>query len=108
MRARRRQDFNFSFIKKSWEYIKEDICKEIQKFWEKGEKNPNANIAFLTIIPKIQGANELKDYRPISMVGVIYNIISKLLSRRLKGVMGRLVGECQFSFIEKRQNLTGQ
>ena len=30
----------------------------------------------------------MKNFRPISMVGCVYKVIAKILSRRLKGMMG--------------------
>jgi DNA replicative helicase MCM subunit Mcm2 (Cdc46/Mcm family) len=36
------------------------------------------NSTFISLIPKIQGAKEVKDFRPISLVGGVYKIISKV------------------------------
>ena len=45
------------------------------------EKSLNAS--FLALIPKKVDAVEIKDFRPISLVGVIYKIIAKVLANRL-------------------------
>ena len=45
------------------------------------EKSLNAS--FLTLIPKKVDAVEIKDFRPISLVGGIFKIISKVLANRL-------------------------
>ena len=45
------------------------------------EKSLNAS--FLALIPKKVDAVEIKDFCPISLVGVIYKIISKVLANRL-------------------------
>lgn len=55
------------------------------------EKSLNAN--FLTLIPKKSKALEVKDFRPISLVGSVYKIIAKQLVNRL-----RLVLENRFWF----------
>jgi len=47
------------------------------------------------------------DYRPISMVGSVYKVIAKILSRRLRGVVSELVGETQTAFVNGRQILDG-
>lgn len=80
--------FNFGFIKNVWDIIKEDVFDMMGKFWENGDFFRDVNI-----ILKIKGVIELKDFRLISMVGIIYKIIVKVLFKRLKGVMGNLVGE---------------
>lgn len=50
---------------------------------------------------------ELKDFRPISMVGCIYKIIAKILAQRIKKVMPTLIGETQSVFVMERQILDG-
>lgn len=50
---------------------------------------------------------KLKDFRFISMVGIMYKIILKFFLRRTKGVMNNLVGESQFFFIEGKQIFDG-
>jgi len=49
----------------------------------------------------------VKDYRPISMVGSVYKIIDKIMSRRLRKVLPQLVGETQSAFVKDRQILDG-
>ncbi|XP_048491371.1 uncharacterized protein LOC125492703 [Beta vulgaris subsp. vulgaris] len=99
--------FNFKFIKSAWEYIKHDIYMIIRDFHEKGHIPRGCNTAFIALIPKTEMPNEFKDYRPISMVGCIYKIIAKLMSKRLQNVMQTLVGPFQFSYIEGRYILDG-
>lgn len=55
------------------------------------------------MIPKKVGASELKDFRPISLIGSFYEIISKILTERLKRVMPKLVDDQQMAFIKGRQ-----
>jgi hypothetical protein len=40
------------------------------------------NTSFISLIPKIPGAIDLKDFWPISLVGGIYKIIAKVLANR--------------------------
>jgi len=56
---------------------------------------------------KKKGTSDVKDYRPIRMVGSIHKLISKILSRRLREVLPHLVGESQYAFIKGRQILDG-
>jgi len=41
------------------------------------------------------------------MVGSMYKVIAKILSRRLKGVVADLIGETQTTFVSGRQILDG-
>ncbi|GJV49742.1 RNA-directed DNA polymerase, eukaryota [Tanacetum coccineum] len=49
----------------------------------------------------------LKDYRPISLIGSLYKIITKLLANHLVTVIDGLVNEVQSAFIANRQILDG-
>ena len=82
-----------------------DFYDTINEFWQKGTLPKGSNVAFIALIPKTESPSGFKDYRPISMVGCVYKIISKLLAGRLKRVMGNLVSPHQSSFIEGMQIL---
>ena len=56
------------------------------------------------LIPKVDSPEFLKDFRPISLCNVSYKIITKMISNRLRPVMGKLVGQHQCSFIAGRQS----
>jgi len=47
----------------------------------------------------------LNDYRPISLIGSMYKIVSKLLAQRLKKVMPIIIDERQSAFIGGRHLL---
>jgi hypothetical protein len=48
---------------------------------------------------------EMKDFRPISLVGGVYKIVSKVLANRMKAVLGKIVSNSQNAFIGGRQIL---
>jgi hypothetical protein len=58
----------------------------------------------VSLIPKKAGA-DIKDFRPISLIGGMYKIISKVLANRLKSVLGKVVSHSQTAFIKGRQIL---
>ncbi|GMJ02301.1 hypothetical protein HRI_003899300 [Hibiscus trionum] len=45
----------------------------------------------------------IEDFRPISLVGSLYKILARVLSRRLAGCISEVKGEQQFSFIPDKQ-----
>lgn len=99
--------FNFKFVKQAWEVIKEDVYGITNEFWHSSHLPRGCNTALIALIPKISNPEGFKDFRPISMVGCVYKIISKILARRLQQVMGYLVGPHQSSFIQGMQILDG-
>ena len=57
------------------------------------------------MIPKKADAIEVKDFRPISLVGSVYKIIAKVLANRLRLVLEKIVSDSQNAFVRGRQIL---
>ena len=53
-------------------------------FFERGKFVRSLNSTFLVLVPKKGGAEDLRDFRPISLVGGLYKILAKVLANRLK------------------------
>ena len=47
----------------------------------------------------------MKDFRPISLVGSLYKLLVKVLANRIKKVMGKVISEPQYAFVEGKQIL---
>ena len=48
---------------------------------------------------------EIKDFRPISLVGEVYKILAKVLASRLRMVLGEIISAPQNAFVLNRQIL---
>ncbi|RVX04356.1 Transposon TX1 uncharacterized 149 kDa protein [Vitis vinifera] len=57
------------------------------------------------LILKKEGAEDLRDFRPISLVGSVYKLLAKVLANRLKSVMGEVISDSQQAFVHGRQIL---
>lgn len=84
-------DYNFVFIKKCWNILKEDIINFVKGFHSKAVSSKVITSSFPTLIPKIPHPINLEYYRPICLVGCIYRIVAKLLVARLKNVLCGLI-----------------
>nr|GFA10303.1 putative RNA-directed DNA polymerase, eukaryota, reverse transcriptase zinc-binding domain protein [Tanacetum cinerariifolium] len=84
-----------------------DVFAAVQYFFNHGDIPKGCNSTFITLILKIPGANMVKDFRPISLIGSFYKIIAKVLTNRLVGVLRDIVNEVQSAFIANRQILDG-
>ena len=59
------------------------------------------------MVAKVKDPLSLGDFRPISLIGCLYKIISKVLASRLKTVVGNTVGEVQSAYVHGRSILDG-
>nr|GEU60727.1 IAA-alanine resistance protein 1 [Tanacetum cinerariifolium] len=99
--------FTFGFFRKFWEIIDSDVPEAVKSFFSNGVIPKGCNSSFIALIPKVPGANMVKDFRPISLIGSIYKIIAKIMANHLVGVLGDIVSEVQSAFIADRQILDG-
>ncbi|GJS84331.1 RNA-directed DNA polymerase, eukaryota, reverse transcriptase zinc-binding domain protein [Tanacetum coccineum] len=72
-----------------------------------GSFPPECNSSFITLIPKSQEAKMVKYFRPISLIGSMYKIITKVLANRLSLVISELVSDVQSAFVSNRHILDG-
>jgi hypothetical protein len=56
-----------------------------------------------SLIPKKVNVVDIKDLCPISLVGCVYKIISKVMANRLKSILGKIISCPQNTFIRGRQ-----
>jgi hypothetical protein len=82
-----------------------DILAVCQEFHEHCQFEISLNATFVALIPKKHGADELRDFCPISLVRGTYKIIAKLLANRLSVVLGKIISLSQNAFVKGRQIL---
>jgi len=85
--------FNFNFIKQAWDIIKMDILRAVNCFHSCGNWPTGSNASFISLIPKTENPQQLEEYRPISLIGCIYKIISKILAKRLQKVIHKIIDQ---------------
>jgi len=91
--------FTMAFFQKCWDMLKIDIMDVFAEFHTRGKFEKSFNATFVSLIPKKTGAMDVRDFRPISLVGGIYKIISKVLANRFKSVLSKIISNIQNGFI---------
>ncbi|XP_023635799.1 uncharacterized protein LOC111829922 [Capsella rubella] len=94
--------FTGAFYQTYWDDIKSDLMLAVRGFFEEGRFDTYMNHTNICLIPKIDGARQLCDFRPIALCNVSYKIISKILVERLKTHLASLISEEQAAFIPGR------
>ena len=97
--------FPLAFWSFSWDFVKNEVIGFFKEFHDNARFVKNLNTTFLVLIPKKQTVDDFKDLRPISLVGGLYKILSKVLANRIKRVMDKMISKAQSAFVEGRQIL---
>lgn len=82
--------------------MKDDLIELFDDLHKHDSFVKSLNTTLLVLIAK-KGAKNIKDFRPISLVGYIYKLISKILATRMAGVLRNVIGESQHAFVDRRQ-----
>ena len=85
--------------------MKNEVIGFFKEFHDNSRFVKNLNTTFLVLIPKKQTVEDFKDLRPISLVGGLYKILSKVLANRIKRIMDKVISKSQNAFVEGRQIL---
>lgn len=95
-------DLNPAFFQQFWSILGKDIflcCKD----WLNLSSFPaNLNDTNVVLIPKKENACYMKDLRPIALCNILYKILAKVLSNRLKAILPGLISENQSTFVPGR------
>ncbi|XP_026400275.1 uncharacterized protein LOC113296156 [Papaver somniferum] len=84
-------------------FSEEEVKKVVKEFESTCKLDWRINSTNITLIPKCNGAVSLPNFRPISLIGSVYKIISKLLAERMKMVFLSIISEYQGAFVHGRQ-----
>jgi len=97
-----RHGFNIAFFQHCWNIVKRDIMGVFADFHKNGIFEKSLNATFFNLLPKVAGAEDIYNFRPISLVGSVYKILAKVLTSRLRLVIGKVVGLYQHAFVVGR------
>ena len=91
--------FSLAFYHHCWEVVEKDILAVFEEFYQYSKFEKSFNATFIALIPKKNSAFDIRDFRPISLVGGVYKILAKVLANRLKEVLDQLISKSQNCFV---------
>ena len=71
--------------------MKNEVLGFFKEYYEHNRFVKSLNATFLVLIPKKCNAKDFKDLRPISLVGGLYKILTKVLANRIKRVIRLII-----------------
>jgi len=97
--------FNVDFFKACWKKLKKDILEVVEDSRRSKKVLKAFNASFIALIPKQEKSNTVDGFRPIALCNVVYKIISKVITNRLKPLLLALISEEKMGYVEGRQIL---
>lgn len=91
--------FTGYFYHDHWETVGQDMVKIVKAFWHSGSLLRKLNHTNLVLIPKVKCPRNMMQFRPIALCNVIYKIIAKVLTNRLKKVIPKVIRNNQSAFV---------
>ena len=94
-------------FKRFWQVLKGPIFDVCNGFMRGSVDISRLNFGVLSLIPKVQGADCIRLFRPIALINVPFKICSKACTTRLSPVAHRIISRNQSAFIRGRNILEG-
>ncbi|CAB4306970.1 unnamed protein product [Prunus armeniaca] len=94
--------FMGKFFQQYWDVVGEDISGMVKSFFHSGKLHRTLNHTHLVLIPKMATPRKMTQWRPIALCNLVYKIISKILTARLKVLLPEIINLNQSAFIEDR------
>ncbi|CAL1357332.1 unnamed protein product [Linum trigynum] len=94
--------FTAGFFQHNWGILGKDLTDAVLDFFRTGKLLAEVNSTYLALIPKVQNADCMKQFRPISCCNILYKCIAKVLANRLREVLPIVISQNQSAFIKGR------
>ncbi|KAL6144809.1 hypothetical protein ACLB2K_055499 [Fragaria x ananassa] len=94
--------FNGHFFVSCWDIVGQDVVSAVQYFFRTGKLPSSFNSSLIILIPKVEHADCIKNFRPIALANFIFKIIPKIISLRLTEIASRIISPQQHAFVKGR------
>jgi hypothetical protein len=95
--------FTTNFFHHCWHLVPEEVWQIIEDSRCLGQVLLALNTTITTLIPKEELVTHPKQLRPIALCNVIYKIITKVITLRLKPILPFIISHEQSRYVEGRQ-----
>nr|GEW33336.1 RNA-directed DNA polymerase, eukaryota [Tanacetum cinerariifolium] len=99
--------FTFEFFRRFWNIVGPGLCLDVEWFFHHASFPVGCNSSFIALILKTLNLKSVGEYRPISLIGSIYKVVTKILANHLSTVIADIILTVQTAFLPNRQILDG-
>ncbi|XP_057451938.1 uncharacterized protein LOC130743727 [Lotus japonicus] len=92
------------FFQSQWEHVGDTVTRFVLHCFDDSSQVSLVNDTLLVLVPKVDAPERITQYRPISLCNVIYKTVTKMITNRLRRIMGDLVSPNQCSFVPGRHS----
>ena len=79
------------FYKNCWDTIAPEVMQLMDDIYAGQCQMERLNKVYIVLLPKVHGAEQIGDFRPIALSNSIYLIIAKVLANRFREVLDSLI-----------------
>jgi len=91
-------DFMALFFQQFWDVVGPDVCSMVLSVLHGAPMPTPLNHTNVVLIPKTPHPTNLPNFCPISLCNVVYKLITKAITARLKGLLPHIISETQSAF----------
>lgn len=99
--------FNIEFYQKFWEIIKTVLFALLEHLYDNELDIDRLNYGVITLIPKGSDTDRIRKYRPICLLNVVFEIITKVMVNTLIAVIKGKIRCFQITFLKGRYKFEG-
>ena len=99
--------FPVAFFKQFWPSLNGLVLQILNGFMLGTVDIARLNYGILSLLSMVPGASNIKLYRPIALINVIFKLVAKVVASRISPVAHRVISKVQTVFIKGRNILDG-
>ncbi|KAM3255799.1 hypothetical protein ACQJBY_048779 [Aegilops geniculata] len=96
-----------TFFKTFWQVVKPEVMALFEEFYSGAMDLGRLNYGIISLIPKVPGASDIRQFRPITVINVIFRILAKGYANRVTLLADSITHPNQSAFIQGRFILDG-
>ncbi|CAL1401183.1 unnamed protein product [Linum trigynum] len=85
--------FTGKFFKAFWDIVGTSVVEAVISFFTSSRMLRSFNHTWLTLIPKVDSVETIRQLRSISLCQFVYKVITKIMAERLASMLPQIVSE---------------